>query len=44
MKKMKWIKLSNGREKLVPADYKPEKKTKVFGTIEVMQDGKRIVR
>ena len=44
MKKMKWIKLSNGREKLVPIDHKPEKKSKAFGTIEVMQDGKKIIR
>jgi hypothetical protein len=42
--KLKWIKLKNGKEKLVPADFKEEKKVRVFGAIEVMQDGKRIIR
>lgn len=40
-----WIKLKNGNEKFVPENYKElEKKESTFGTVEVMRDGKRIVR
>jgi hypothetical protein len=40
--KLKWIKLKNGKEIL--STRKKEKKVRVFGAIEKMLDGRRIVR